>query len=868
LNTYYQNKINKENIVMSKKVFISYSHKDESFRDELEDHLTMLHRKSIISVWHDRKITAGEDWKDEIDSNLESADIIILLISSSFIASDYCYDIEMKKALEREKEGTATIVSIILRNCDWTDCEFSKFQAVPKDAKPISLWADRDTAWLDVVKGLKDHISKFMPAVNIIDEKVCSELSTDFITITDETISWIDDIEVVLTHRKMNHILLSDIFVEPDINIPDETKKDSFKLVSSSILFQKPNIYLISGDEQQGKTTLLKMGYKELVQSDCLPLYLEGKNINKSNIEKIIHQAISKQYVGLASEEYLAAGSKVLLIDNVDEIPLNQKHRNLFLSEVNNIFDWVIITCHSSFNYISAEFSALDSCLDVTLLGFGNVKREEMCKRWVSLGVEESIEEADLYSQSDELKVQLNTVIKKNIVPSKPIYVLMLLQMFEAYSKQNIEMTSHGHCYQQLIYQSFEKAGIHGKEYGLYLNILTELSWTIFIRGGGLNSHYIDTFFIDYGKKFLSVNGANVLKKLIDNSILHEKGVLTDFKYPYIYYFFVGKKIAESYSTSTEIQTKVQDLFDNLHREDFANILIFITHHTKDLWLIRKIEVVLAELFEEEKTADLTKVQLSFMQDFIKLIPKLIIEQREVKNERLDHNLRLDNLERESANENNEDNDETNDLLAKINKTFKGVEIAGQIIRNRHASMTREELYLLADSGISAGLRFLNYFINLSDTAKNEIIKIITLQLAQHPNLSNTDIQSKAQDAYLHLTYGVINAMVMKISSAIGSSEAAEIYQALEEEEQTPAHVLIKQSIELQFTRRIDIKSIGNTLSKLHDNPVCMRIINEMVAQHVYMFPVEYKTKQKLSELLDISVQTQRLLDRKVKGKG
>lgn len=850
---------------MSKKVFISYSHKDECLKDELDEHLTALRRKSVISVWHDRKITAGDEWKEQIDSNLESADIIIFLVSSSFIASDYCYDIEMQRALEKQKEGSATIISIILRNCDWTDCEFAKFQVVPKDARAITLWEDRDTAWLDAVRGLKEHISNFSPSRAVIEDKSGSDLAADLISITDSTMNWLDDTEVVLTHRKVNNVLLSDIFVVPDIEVPDESKKDNIKIISSSNLFSEPDLYLISGEEQQGKTSLLKMGYRELLKADYLPIYLDGKSVNKSNIEDVIKREIKNQYVGLSVEDYVLADNRVLLIDNIDEISLNQKHRNIFLSNANDIFNWVIITCHSSFSYISAEFTSLNSYQDVSLLGFGNVKREEMCKKWVSLGIEESIEESDLYSQSDELKAQLDTVIKKNIVPAKPIYVLMLLQMFEAYAKQNIDMTSHGHCYQQLIYQSFEKAGISGKEYELYLNVLTELAWAIFTQEKGLNSHYLDEFFREYGKKYLSVNSSNVLKKLIDNSILHEKGVLTDFKYPYIYYFFVGKKIAESYSISGEVEGKVQNLFDNLHREDFANILIFITHHTKDLWLIRKIETVLAELFEEQEQASLTKKQLSFMQDFIKLIPKLIMEQREIQKERHDHNKRLDEIERVND---DEELGDANDLLAKINKTFKGVEIAGQIIRNRHATMTRDELYLLADSGISAGLRFLNYFIKLSDTAKNEIIKIISLQLSEHPNLPNTDIESNAQGAYLHLTYGVINALVKKISSAIGSAEAAEIYQALEEQTQTPAHALIKQSIELQFKRRIDIKSIEKTVAKLHDNPVCVRIIKEMVVQHVYMFPVEYKTKQQLAELLEISVQGQRILDKKVKGKG
>lgn len=137
---------------MGKKVFISYSHKDEAHKEDLEDHLSTLKRSGAISVWHDRMITPSDDWKNRIDENLNSADIILLLISPSFLASDYCYDVELRRAIEKHEHGSAKIIAIIVRACDWSSCEFSKFQAVPKDAKPISLWTDKDSAWLDATK--------------------------------------------------------------------------------------------------------------------------------------------------------------------------------------------------------------------------------------------------------------------------------------------------------------------------------------------------------------------------------------------------------------------------------------------------------------------------------------------------------------------------------------------------------------------------------------------------------------------------------------------------------------------------------------------------------------------------------------------
>lgn len=99
-------------------VFFAYSHKDESLRDELETHLSILRRGGVISSWHDRRISAGREWVGEIDSHLNRADIILLLVSSDFIASDYCYKKEMARAIERHDRGEARVIPVILRECD------------------------------------------------------------------------------------------------------------------------------------------------------------------------------------------------------------------------------------------------------------------------------------------------------------------------------------------------------------------------------------------------------------------------------------------------------------------------------------------------------------------------------------------------------------------------------------------------------------------------------------------------------------------------------------------------------------------------------------------------------------------------------
>jgi TIR domain/inactive STAND len=141
-------------------IFISYSHRDEALRAELDRHLSSLQRQAGVAIWHDRWILAGEEWAREIDTNLETADIILLLVSHNFIASDYCYDIEMKRAVERYDAGEAVVIPIILSACVWKRAPFGKIQGLPRDAKPIESAANRNEAFAEVVEGIERAIEK------------------------------------------------------------------------------------------------------------------------------------------------------------------------------------------------------------------------------------------------------------------------------------------------------------------------------------------------------------------------------------------------------------------------------------------------------------------------------------------------------------------------------------------------------------------------------------------------------------------------------------------------------------------------------------------------------------------------------------
>jgi internalin A len=137
------------------RVFISYSHKDEELRAQLDANLKLYQRIGLIDKWDDRLIKPGDEWNGEIDANLETADIILLLVSSDFLNSDFCWNKEMTRALERHDAGEAMVIPVIIRDAAWQEAKFAKIQALPKEGKAVTLWPDRDAAWRNVAEGIK-----------------------------------------------------------------------------------------------------------------------------------------------------------------------------------------------------------------------------------------------------------------------------------------------------------------------------------------------------------------------------------------------------------------------------------------------------------------------------------------------------------------------------------------------------------------------------------------------------------------------------------------------------------------------------------------------------------------------------------------
>jgi TIR domain len=147
-------------------VFFSYAREDKALRNKLATHLSLMQHQGIIKAWYDGNIIGGTAWEKELLDHLDSARMILLLVSSDFLASTYSYETELALAMERHKKGEAIVIPIILRPCDWHGAPFGKLQALPEDAKAITKWEDQDDAFLSVAKGIRAAVQKLAAQPN------------------------------------------------------------------------------------------------------------------------------------------------------------------------------------------------------------------------------------------------------------------------------------------------------------------------------------------------------------------------------------------------------------------------------------------------------------------------------------------------------------------------------------------------------------------------------------------------------------------------------------------------------------------------------------------------------------------------------
>ncbi|WP_217320632.1 AAA family ATPase, partial [Psychrobacter sp. DAB_AL32B] len=225
--------------------------------------------------------------------------------------------------------------------------------------------------------------------------------SNSEVKVKDSFLSWLDDTEVKLSHRLVGEAKLKDIYVTPDIQEYDENTERLIDIHSSDTVLANYEDFIIFGDEQIGKTSLLKYFYIEMLKKKELCIYLDAKKIN-NNFDKVLSEGLGLQYDNLSLSEYFSAEKKIILIDDFEKISLKPKNIGKFIEFLREKSVRMVFLCESNYSYISSDIACFDKFRKPRLLELGHQKREELIGKWISLGKPESISsEEENYRQID-----------------------------------------------------------------------------------------------------------------------------------------------------------------------------------------------------------------------------------------------------------------------------------------------------------------------------------------------------------------------------------------------------------------------------------------------------------------------------------
>ncbi len=364
----------------------------------------------------------------------------------------------------------------------------------------------------------------------------------------------LNDPGVFLKHPGKEKLILSDIFIYPDL-MKVHNKGDKLRHLINSKILQSPDEtskgVLIESDEKAGVTSLIYQLYYHYYDKDFVPLYLNGKNLKNSNEDKVnslIKREFSNQYSKNDFQQYeqLPKKKKILLLDDFDDGPIkNIDARMDILSVLREKFGYLVVTVKDMFQM--REILDRKAPCDFILLNhyklqsFGYGRRSELIERWFSMGNDGTLSDAEFLAQCDQAERMMNSVMVKMVIPSIPLYLLILLQSMEAGNSGGLKESGLGHYYNYLLTQAFNDSGVKPDKLTEVFQYAAHLAAKFhYKQKNALSEDELKEFNNDFSQKWHTVDLRSRLDLLIRSRILYQIGDGYAFRYPYVYYYLKG----------------------------------------------------------------------------------------------------------------------------------------------------------------------------------------------------------------------------------------------------------------------------------------------------------------------------------------
>jgi hypothetical protein len=651
-------------------------------------------------------------------------------------------------------------------------------------------------------------------------------------------------------------VTLSEIYIFPDIEDITTDSDNIIDYIDSELLLNGKSLKCILGGESQiGKSSLLYMLFLRYYEKGYYPIFLEGKDITSDDVDKIILKAFKVQYSdNLEDYEFFRQfdkQSKILLIDDLHKCKY-YTHKHSIFEQLSDLFYNTLITIDSGYGLLPQCQTIFKDTSIYLIKPLGYKKSHDLVERYLTIKDSSFYLDPSYLHKTKHTFNQLRQILGNKLIPSYPIFILSIIQSLELIP-HNLNETSYGYCYQTLIHYALNSAGVFKDDVDSYMNIITELAFYMFnLKRDSINENEFEAFHDGYRGNFIIPNFETVKKILLKSMILKMEEGYYCFAYKYILFFLTAKKVAEMMDTP-EGKEIVTELYKELHKEKNANILVFITHHTKNKEFIE--DSIFTSMLPFENILPITlethSAYYKLLEEILKDVEQQVIENRDPVEERKKQLIAQDKIERNKKNEEEEEDVDISDKIVPFLQAFRSIEIVGQIIKNRKGSLKISTLKEMITELYNTGFRMIGY---LGDMI-NEIKGFLASRVEEKLTEKDTN-QIITKRIYVFLNYVSLQACLgifTRIVFSVGIKELKEIYTEVANEINTPAAKLVSFSINSYYDK-LNMKELEQLCKEFKGNMVALEILRARVKAYIYNNHIEYWEKQKIANHLNLKI--------------
>lgn len=837
------------------KLFISYSHQDESKIERFLTYTAPLRtgENKMLEVWYDRNINSGDDFWSAIISQLTNSDIVCLFISKDYIASKSCVH-EMEQALQMHRTKGTLVIPVILSKCRWQDLNsnLKKLLAATKDAKAIDSYQKEEDGWDEVYEYIKNAAENYRDIKDLEISDTFSKFLKDASLLTK-------------AHSEKAHLTLNDIYVNQELTILSDNQQEKKTSVEHVIdKFDVSSKVSIVGDDQSGKSSILKRFFCSLKDRYFIPIYVkDAEKLLQGQLENRLEEQFKIQYNTKRSLSDFSIERIVPLIDDFHRA----KNKEKVLQELQKYKSCVLIVDDIFSLDVTNEQLVIDFCR-YRIRELKASLRNKLIKKWLSIREGEDLppfsnaELAKIDEMTSLVEQSLGKAFGKGIMPAHPFFILYVLSTydFEIQPGDNHNnITSQGHCYQALIYFFLRSQGVDNENIDGYLNFLTEFAHALYNNlGNELNFEQYEDFIKVYRAKFNFVESKKeFLRKVLASGIISISSFNTySFGYPYLYYFFAGRYFSEQWNdveseNHKQCEDEVKRIFKNLHKTSNAYIAIFLVHHTKSLVLQRLLIEIANNIFHKYEEATLDKKSLKVFRKQTIVMPQPSLPKRNNVELNRETALKFQDEFEEQENKQIDEEDVADELSIELRRSAKTVEVIGAIVKNRAGSLGNEQLKNLFLAGISVHLRQMASFLLLIEKMTDEADYsdfLIERIRDSYPKLDEAKLKLIANRYFWGANFAFVMGTIRKIAKSLGSNKITNIVKEVCDNINTPASFMIKHTILMWNNKNLRINELMK-MDKILDSPVAKNVMLWLITDYCSMHRINYKDTSKLEKL-------------------